>query len=237
MPANWSSGGVPTVLEAPPVVIVFPNDISARRQTTNNLGNLKVDVLALYGGNYEMYAYASTLRLTGSQPPFPYAANLISGASTNNLIDASVTLVLSNNVTVLVGTNATLDLQAWLTGPGGLTKIGSGELWFHGWDNDNSYQGPTTVLDGIVTSDARAYGLFDFIGTPLITIPGDLIIGDTNLTRSPKVQMFDGLLGVTPLTINASGVMELWAGASASSLTLVGGRLQFVNYAYEDNYG
>ena len=232
-PGNWSSGGVPQVYSATPVVILFPSDASARRQTTNNINNLKVDVLGFYGGNYEMYG-ENTLTLTGNPPPSPYTANLISGGSTNNFIDAYVSMVLSNNVTVLVGTNATLEWDAWLSGPGGLTKTGPGRLWFSGLGN--SFQGPTTVLDGTIVSDARVYGWFDQIGTPVVTISGDLIIGDTNMTHSPKVQMLDGLLGFKPLTINPNGALELYYGASASSLTLTGGKLRFMPnpYYYEE---
>src|SRR5712691_2176067 len=76
-PANWSSGGAPSAFEAAPVVIQFPATPSAEREMTNDLVNLRVDVLAFFGGNYLMYS-ESEIALTGSQPPFPYAANLIS---------------------------------------------------------------------------------------------------------------------------------------------------------------
>src|SRR5215216_2136603 len=105
-PANWSSGGAPSTFEAAPVVIQFPSGATARREVTNNVANLKVDVLAFYGGNYKMYALNATrtMTLNGGAPPFPYAGNLVSGASTNNYIDPSVELVLATNTTtVLVG--------------------------------------------------------------------------------------------------------------------------------------
>src|SRR5436190_14780436 len=47
-PANWSSGGAPSGFEAPPVVIQFPSGATARREITNNIANLKVDVFAFY---------------------------------------------------------------------------------------------------------------------------------------------------------------------------------------------
>src|SRR5829696_301774 len=81
-PANWSSGGAPSTFEAAPVVIQFPSGAAARREVTNNVANLKVDVLAFYGGNYKLYALdaAPIITLNGGTPPFPYAANLAAGA-------------------------------------------------------------------------------------------------------------------------------------------------------------
>src|SRR5436190_1487229 len=70
--ANWSSGGAPSVFEAAPIVLQFPSSLSARRQTTNNILNLKVDVLALYGATYELRSAGLPVTFTGTQPPFPY---------------------------------------------------------------------------------------------------------------------------------------------------------------------
>jgi len=126
-PANWSSGGAPSANEAAPVIVQFPSTQSARRESTNNIANLKLDVLGFYGANYHLYGDSSTLTtimLTGSQPPFPYAANLISGYSATNYIDWWLNLVLSTNVSILVGSGATpgltytvdasTDLKTWL---------------------------------------------------------------------------------------------------------------------------
>src|SRR4030095_16971007 len=89
-PANWSSGGAPSTSEAAPVIVQFPPDASARRQTTNNVVNLKLNALAFFGGNYELYATVPGFTMPGGQPPFPYGANLSSGANTNTYIDPSV---------------------------------------------------------------------------------------------------------------------------------------------------
>src|SRR5262249_54860645 len=53
-PANWSSGGPPSAFEAPPVIVQFPSALSARRQTTNNIYNLQLDVLQFFGADYTL---------------------------------------------------------------------------------------------------------------------------------------------------------------------------------------
>ena len=242
-PANWSSGGAPSAIEATPVVVQFPSTASVRRESTNDLAYLKLDVLAFYGANYRLYGEESTLRtltLTGSQPPFPYAANLISGYSATNYIDWWLNLALPTNVSILVGSGATLKLDASLIGPGGFTKTGTGTLWLSGDIVNpavvhNSFLSPARVLEGTVKSDAWGYNdYFDYIGHPVVTIPGELIIGDTDMTRTPKVQaVAAGQLGGGALTINPNGLLEVYATNSIGSLAMTGGKVQFV----PDYYG
>src|SRR5262249_7509402 len=136
---------------------------------------------------------------------------------------------------ILVGSGATLELDAALVGPGGFTKTGTGTLWLSGEIVNpavvhNSFQGPALVLDGIVKSDMWGYNdWFDYTGHPVVTIPGELIIGDSNMAHSPKVQVAaEGQLGGGALTITPNGLLEVAATTSIGSLAMTGGKVQLV---------
>jgi fibronectin-binding autotransporter adhesin len=242
-PANWSSGGAPSTGEAAPVIIQFPSGATARRETTNNVFNLKVNVLAFYGGNYAMHSTVSGFTLIGGPPPFPYGGNLVAGASTNTLIDDSVLCVLTGSNTFLVGTNATLLFGGKLSGSGGFTKTGSGTLKLYNsiWDNGeaNDYQGITTVLDGTLwLRKVTACGWSSDCG--MRAVPNSLIVGDGTATHSAKVLIdYIGQIGTNcHLTINAGGRVEMKEKTKVLSLTLDGGQFVFTpQYIWDEVSG
>ncbi len=237
-PANWSSGGAPSPVEAAPVVLQFPSTVSARREMVHDIDNLKVDVLAFYGGGYELSSAASAITITGNQPPFPYAGNLVSGGSATNRFDTSVDLILAKDITIQVANGATLECDAYMSGAGGFTKTGAGTLGLSGL-LDNTYAGKVTVLDGTLFAAGSDYGGFGSWSNPKVSIPGDLIIGDTNMTHSPRVRLdYFSQLGNTALSINPNGTMELslYGGCAVTSLTMTGGKIEFVPHPYFNQY-
>jgi|GEM_PF-3711516 len=240
-PANWSSGGAPSPAEAAPVIVQFPTDPAARRQTTNNIYPLKLNVLAFFGGNYEMYATTPGFTMPGGLPPFPYGGNLLSGANTNTYIDPSVFIQFSSNNTILVGTNATMLLSATLSGNGGFTKIGPGTLTLYRQANvsgeeatSNDYKGPTTVLDGTLRLSKTTGCWTGPCGQ--ISVPGSLIVGESNATHTARVAV-DYLWQIGTnchLTVNPRGTLEVTYDTSVLDLTLNGGKVVFTPYYYWD---
>jgi hypothetical protein len=207
-PANWSSGGAPSAFEAPPVVIQFPSTSGPRRETTNDLINIRANVLAFFGTDYTLYPFKHpsppVLTLVGGPPPFPYAQNLVCGGF-NKII---ATLVLADDISIGVGTNDYLAILGQISGAGGFTKYNPGFLALEsGVEND--YRGLTTILDGTVILKALEIGPAG--PQPRVAIPGPLVIGGTNLNRVPVVQAhFGGQFGSNaPVTQYQSGVLDL----------------------------
>ncbi|HEY9509639.1 MAG TPA: autotransporter-associated beta strand repeat-containing protein, partial [Verrucomicrobiae bacterium] len=89
-----------------------------------------------------------------------------------------------------------------VSGPGGLTKIGDGTLQFSGFIS-NSYTGLTIVSNGVIEAGR----------TNVISIPGDVIIGDDSTTnqiatlRSMRQQQ---LKRDAAVTLHSSGVLDLF---------------------------
>lgn len=231
-PGNWSSGGAPSAAEAPPVIVQFPSTASARRGTTNNIANLKLDVLYLFGADYHLSSSAP-ITLTGSQPPFPYAYNLSSAGSGTNVLDYSADLVLSTNATINVGTNAELHIQSIVSGAGGFTKAGAGNLFLDGEGYPNTYNGPTTVLDGTLSLARYAEGYdwyYGYYWYTVISIPRSLTIGDTNMAHTPSVVMLaaNQLALADVLTINPNGALHLvGADSTIPGMVINGGSVYF----------
>jgi fibronectin-binding autotransporter adhesin len=238
---NWSSGGAPVAFEAAPVVLQFPSTPSARRFITNDIANFSATVIAFYGGDYELYNAADTIILYG-QPPFPYVGNLMSGGNATNYIDCGVSLVLWTNITAFVGTNAMLQMGGSLSGPGGLTKAGSGNLEMcseknviGGSEAANTYAGTTTILDGALEL-SRLTGCGWGPLCSVITIPGDLVVGDRTATHKPRVIVdYGGTTTNCDMTIYAGGTVELYGNATSRSLTLNGGEFIFMPRTNELN--
>jgi autotransporter-associated beta strand protein len=224
-PANWSSGGVPLPNEAAPVIVDFPHTAGARRETTNDIANLHLNVLAMYGANYSLYSSDAypILTVVGGAPPFPYPYNLVGGGTNDAIV---MRLAFQNDVSIGVGADEDLTIGGPITGPGGFTKYHVGTLILK-TDTENDYGGLTKVLDGTLELYSYSPGWFGG-GYPLVAIPGKLVIGDTNMAHSPKVfttiagQFRDGI----DLTINPNGTLELRAGVvSVGNLTMTGGTI------------
>src|SRR5712671_216308 len=146
---NWSEGGAPVANEAVPVALVFPAD-ALRLQATNDISNLLVDFISFFGDNYTLAGVGTGLALTlsGARPTFPFSYNLHSDG-TNNVLDSSLGLVLTNTNSFAVSYGDDLVIQSLMSGQGGFTKYEVGILCLGG-TNANTYTGTTTVADGIL---------------------------------------------------------------------------------------
>ncbi len=131
-------------------------------------------------------------------------------------------ITLGADTTILVATNATLELSAPLTGPVDVTKQGPGTLTYSG-ATANTYSGATTVTDGTLLL-AKTVSNGGVVGSALI-------IGDGIGAANSAVVRDSGTFQIssTPaITINDDGLLDLnnIGEAVGNSLTLNGGVIQ-----------
>jgi autotransporter-associated beta strand protein len=131
--ANWT-GGAPASAEAN-AVLIFP--AAARRQNTDDIANLTVLSIAFTDNDYVIGGNQS-ITLTGGITDSPSAM----GSNTFN-----VNLNVNDVQEFTVTENSTLRLGGVISGPGGVSKSGTGRgiLVLAGV---NTYQGPTRVSYG-----------------------------------------------------------------------------------------
>jgi len=167
--ANWQEDNPPQSGESA-IVLVFPPGAS-RLNSTNDLAGLAIANLTFSGANYVLYG---TNALTLSPNP----AESIGAAQGSNRIAAP--LILQTNNLFRVETNAALSLAGKLSGLGGFNLDGGGLLTLTpAAVIDNTYAGPTYVLDGTLELDSgRTNDVFGYIYS--VALPGAVIVGQTN---------------------------------------------------------
>ena len=103
-----------------------------------------------------------------------------------------------------VPANVVLELGGVLSGVGGFTKTGSGELLLSGLNN-NTYTGQTCVDDGQLS--LSKVGLF----TNAISISGPLIIGETSDIKSPRTVLYanETIAPNVSVAVNRNGLLNL----------------------------
>ena len=128
-PDNWSSGGVPALFETPPLILDFP-DAALNHQCINDIGasifELSVDQIVFLGNNFVLSGLngGTNLSLTGYVSTYlPFS---LYSSGTNNTFDYSLNCYLGNTNVVYVTRGASLIMDGWFTGPGGLTFTGPG---------------------------------------------------------------------------------------------------------------
>lgn len=168
-PFNWT-GGAPSPNEAPPVILIFP--ATTNRFSTNDIVGLRVDVLQITGTNHVISGWSArgdgnSLTLNGGG----VGDHLIVNAGGNEIAD-SLGLILADDVRMTGNQFGRLTIQGPISGPGGLTKTGLCTIRLSA-DPRNSYEGDTYVLGGGL--ELQSGGLL-----PDVSIPGRLVIGDTN---------------------------------------------------------
>ncbi|HEV8267064.1 MAG TPA: hypothetical protein VGR00_02475, partial [Thermoanaerobaculia bacterium] len=143
---NWQEGTAPSAAEAS-VALVFPATLASGRFTNvNNVSNLVIQSITFQGGGYAITGVP--LSLSGG---LVYDAP--SGSSSNNL--ALGISLAAPQVWSVTNTNV-FDMVGQVSGPGDLTKDGSGFLNLFGL---NSYTGLTTVTLGTIgVNGANALG-------------------------------------------------------------------------------
>ena len=131
-----------------------------------------------------------------------------------NVVNGYINLAANAGIQSL-GSNDVLMLDANISGPGGLTKLGAGKVVIGGFAN-NSYQGTTTVAEGTLELDKSNN----------VAIPSALIIGDaTNSVNSRVVRLkkANQIADTSSVAINHSGLLEvgdaIGVGDTVGSLT------------------
>lgn len=166
--SNWT-GGAPSPNEAAPVVLIFP--ATTNRFSTNDIFGLHVDALQFTGADHVISGWSArggaALTLNGGG----LGNHLIVNADGNE-IAASLGLILADDVRMTGNQFGGLTINGAISGPGGLTKLGLCTIRLSA-DPRNSYQGDTIVLGGGL--ELQSGGLL-----PDVSIPGRLVIGDTN---------------------------------------------------------
>ncbi len=212
-PFNWSGLTAPSTGESN-LIIVLPNT-GAPRTTTNDIGGLTVKSIRFQGDNYIVAGKSpgNVMALTLDR----FAGDTIEATGDNGQFASTLTLVLTNDITVDVAPIKSFAIRASMTGRGGVTKTDAGTLHFNSLGN--SYGGETFVTDGILDLQCAFFG-------PSVAVPNALIIGSTNLALSPVVRLLndDQIANTAPVTVNANA--KLWLNThddTLGPLTLVGG--------------
>lgn len=150
----------------------------------------------------------ATLRLFGNIHIGAEALTLNSTATSGTLNSRIVSnswagpVTLSANTIVTVSAGDALNLLGPISGPGGLTKIGSGTLYYSG-GTANTYVGVTTVNQGTLVL-AKS-----FVNGAMIN---NLVIGDGSGGVNADVVRLDDtsqLPTTVAVTVNSSGVFDL----------------------------
>jgi autotransporter-associated beta strand protein len=197
--ANWS-GGVPG--NETPLHLVFPAN-AARKTMTNNLAGLDVDSVRFEGGTWNVYGTGAdpSLALRALTGGVPYNIGVTSGSVTFTF---GVPLALTANNVFFQNAGATLTVAGWLSGSGGVTKRGNGDMYLTGVGN-HTYTGSTFVEAGTLSLNRS------FPPVSYIAIPGALFIGTDIATNPPatvKLLADEQIATNTPVTIRPSG--RLW---------------------------
>ena len=140
------------------------------------------------------------------------------GATLKASLDSSWngSMQLAGQATIDVpGVGTTLTIQGIVSGAGGFTKIGTGELLFTGLAT-NTFTGMTWVRDGLLTLD-RHDTPFPYEGRTVI--PGALVIGTNiamppGLVAPPQVTLLsdDQIGDSSSVIVQANGVLHLDQG-------------------------
>lgn len=212
-PFNWAGLAAPATGETN-LIIVLPNNASPRT-TTNDIAGLVIKSIRFQGDNYIVAGKTpgNSLALTYDR----FSGDSIEVTGNNCQFAPTLSIVLTNDITIDVAGGKTFNLRSSMTGPGGATKLNMGTLHFN--SPGNGYLGDTYVTDGIVDLECGLFG-------PSVAIPGPLFIGGTNLLLSPVVRYLndDQIADTAPVTVNANA--KLWLNTHddvLGSLTMNGG--------------
>lgn len=212
-PYNWSGLNAPSTGESN-LIIILPNT-GAPRTTTNDIAGLSVKSIRFQGDNYIVGGKSpgNLLTLTTDR----LSGDTIEATGNSGQFATSLSLALTNDITVDVAPAKTFLIRSSMSGRGGVTKTDVGTLHFN--SVGNSYAGETYVTDGILDLQCGLFG-------PTVAAPNALIIGGTNLALSPVVRLLndDQIANTAPVTVNANG--KLWLNShddTVGSLTLVDG--------------
>ncbi len=207
IPLNWDTG-VPQNGDT----VVFPANLpSTAWYSFNDLSDRSLAAISFSGAGSAQYVVVGfPVTITGS------ISDTHSGSGVN-----IISLYIAQNgglvVNVQTGTS-TLTLSGVISGNGGLTKTGGGQLRLEG-ANANTYAGVTTVKDGYL----------DLAKTAGTAVPSGLVVGDGTATDRVRCYRSDQIEG--NVTIRSSGRLDLNYEADGNysdaigSLTMEGGTI------------
>ena len=115
-------------------------------------------------------------------------------------------IVLNQTTSLSVSNTGVLNVLNAVSGSGGLQKIGGGTLTFRG-TLANTYAGPTTV----------SAGLLDAARTNVITVPGDVLVGDdstTNVLATLRLSRDQQMKPTANVSLGSSGMLDLFLASN-----------------------
>lgn len=220
-PANWSSGGVPAALEAAPVKLVFPAN-ATKFASTPDINNLKIDAIEITtgGGVYTFSNAGIPLTLTGAA-----GDNLkISGPLASVTWDPALNLQTTCRFNVETA-GSVIDFRGILSGVGGITKTGPGNLRFSTGAAANTFTGTMRIETGDVA-------LAKIAGTPCFSGALEILAGTCTVQQShmipdaSAITIHQGNLNFVPsgaasetlgnINFQGSGTLKAFGGASVT---------------------
>jgi autotransporter-associated beta strand protein len=190
--------------------LVFPAG-AANLSNTNNISGLSVRSITFKSGSLAPYNISgNSLTVTGS---------ITDQGATVGGNTLTLPLVLSGTVSVAVTqASEVLDLSGPISGGGGLTETGAGELEF-GPGRGNSYTGTTQVNQGVLFLNKTN------------AVVGPLVIGPANggTAASVNINTSGVTTGNVPVTVNSSGALDVNSDDTIGALTLNGGTVTIFN--------
>jgi autotransporter-associated beta strand protein len=208
--SNWTNGDGPSQGQdtgAVPMTgddLVFPAGVPST-VLVNNTANLSVHSITFQGGGYAISGNALTV--TGS----------ITDQTTGSQNALGLPLVLPNTTAVVVSQGEALVLSGAISGAGGITKAGPGQLSFTGMGG-NTYTGTTEVDEG------------SFLIQEAGGVVGPLVVGpaDGSTTASAEFDVVGATAGTVPVTVNSTGTLNVNADDAIGSLSLNGGDVELL---------
>jgi autotransporter-associated beta strand protein len=189
---NWQSSSVPALNESP-LHLLFPSG-ATRKTITNNFNGLAVDTITFQGGAWNVFGSGANPALTFRDPLSISNIGVTAGSA---VFHTTVPFVLAGDNAFSVAANTTLTLSNVMSGVGGFTKLGAGEILMNGVAN-NTYAGPTYVNGGTLTLRKT------FVFGPYIAVPGPLYIGMYEFQPNPALRPTVQFLSNDQIATNAS---------------------------------
>jgi autotransporter-associated beta strand protein len=197
--ANWSSGEAPVAGEAAPVVLIFPANAS-NVITVPNVANLKVDSIQITSPSnvsYNVNDGGVTVNLTGAG-----AVDLSVKSPGGGLVWTAAIRLEANCLFENAG-NSTMDIRGVVSGPGGITKIGTSALRFSTGGSANTFTGTLRIEEGNLEL-AKISGTPCF-GGKLEVVGGFCYIRQSHqIPNNASILLDDGSLQTFPDVIGAT---------------------------------
>lgn len=213
------------------------NDNDYRSGTVIDAGRLSIEHPdALGSGPVEISAGTLQFELAGEHEFFNaiVVAAYVENTDARLVLaeqSAATTITLSSPGGILADSDLNLRVEgaadrlvigASIAGDGSVTKVGAGTLQF-AMIEDNSFAGPTRVLDGVLELRQPDDITEESVGN---LIPGDLLVGSGGADDSARL-ISRQTFSAGDATVDQGGTIEFDVGVSGSfdSLTMSGGRI------------